>query len=267
MLKRFFIAQILLIVIHLSVRGQGEQLVINLSSSGDKRVFTFENPKGSVRITGYDGNDIVINANLRVRETENNPVAGMRRIGQNPLEISARADGNDVTLYCKATGKTVDFDIKIPRSFSLKLKSLDNGKITVINVNGEIEIENPNGDISLENVSGSSVLSSVYGNISAVFREVRPDSPVMLTTFEGDISLDLPVSVNATLKMKSETGNLETDFDYQSTRRQPVVQNVENTKIYSLEDWITVKINGGGPEIIIRTYNGNITIRKKQDFR
>jgi hypothetical protein len=42
-----------------------------------------------------------------------------------------------------------------------------------------------------------------------------------------------------------------------------VVKNIENKKVYSLEDWSVGIINSGGPEYILRTYNGNIYIRKK----
>ncbi len=266
MIRRLFAAQLLFLCVLFPAHCQGEQLVVNLSPSVNKRVFTFENPKGSIKVIGYEGGDIVVNAIPRFPE-DVKVVNGMRRIEQNPLDISAETDGSNVTLYCKAIGKTVDFDIKIPRNFSLKLKSLDNGKIEVINVNGEIEVENPNGDISLENIAGSSVLSTVYGNISAVFREVKPDSPMMFTSFEGDISLDLPASVNATLKMKSGTGEIRTDFDFKPENRRPIVQNIENTRVYSLDNWIVGRINAGGPEYIIKSYSGNITIIKKQTIK
>jgi len=264
MIRKLFISKILFLMFTFPGLCQGEQLVINLSSSSNRRVFTFENPKGSVKVIGYNGDVIVVNATLRLPESEKSGGSEMRRIEQNLLDISAEADGSNVTLYSRVVGKTVDFDIKIPRDFSLKLKSLDNGNVQIININGEIEVENANGDISLENIAGSSVLSTVYGKISAVFREVKPDSPMMFTSFEGDISLSLPVSVNAILKMKTGTGEIRTDFDFIPVKRQPVVKNVENTKVYSLEDWVVGRINTGGPEYIIRSYNGNIIINKNK---
>lgn len=264
MIKKLIISKFLLLMIAIPVLCQGEQLIINLSPSLKNRIFIFENQKGSIRVIGYDGEDIVVNATPRFRETEKSGSDGMRRIEQNPFNIYAETDGSTIGLYSRAIGKTLDFDIKIPRNFSLKLKSLDNGNIQITNINGEIEVENANGDISLENISGSSVLSTVYGKISAVFREVKPDSPMMFTSFEGNITLEFPPAINAILKMKSGTGEIHTDFDLVPVMRQPVVKNVENTKIYSLEDWVAGKINAGGPEIIIKSYNGNITIRKKQ---
>ena len=261
MIRKLFIAKILFLLFNFSGLSQEEQLVINLPPSVTNRIFIFENPKGSIKVTGYDGIDIVVNASLRFREPAKSG-DGMRRIEQNSPDIIAETNGSAVTLYNRTAGKTVDFDIKIPTDFSLRLKTADNGNVQVININGDIEVENINGDIALGNISGSSVLSTVYGKISAVFREVKKDSPMMFTSFEGDIELNFPASLKATLKMKSGTGEIHTDFDLAPAKRKPVVKNVENTKIYSLEDWIVDRVNEGGPEYIIKTYNGTITIKK-----
>ena len=247
--------------------GQEEQLVINLSPGQNNRIFTFENPKGSIKVTGYEGTDIVVAAAPRFGRPEKAAGKEIKRIGRDESDLSAESDGRSVILYNGTSDKTVDFDIKIPRDFSLKLKSLDNGTIQVININGEIVAENASGDILLENITGSSVLSTVYGQISATFRQVKPDSPMMFTSFEGDISIEFPATVNATLKMKSGTGEIQTDFELVPVRKQPAVKNAGNTKVITLEDWITGRINAGGPEFVIRSYNGDISIRKKQGFK
>ena len=263
MINRYSLAFILLTAILSTAYSQSEQLIINLSPSSLPGLLTFENPKGSIRVTGYDGEVLLVSGSLRFSGPEKPVNKGLRRIGQNAIDISAEVKGNNITLLCRTTGKTIDFDIKVPGNFSLKLKSLDNGNIEIVNINGEIEVENANGDISLENIAGSAVLSSVYGKISAVFREVNPDSPMMFTSFEGDITITIPSSINARLKMKSEKGEILSDFDIKPVKRQSVVKNIEDTRIYSLEDWIAGSINAGGPEYVIRTYNGNICIRKK----
>jgi hypothetical protein len=260
--------KLLLIVIAFSLfiarlSGQTEQLVVNISSAASQGILTFENPKGSIKVTGYEGEVILVTGTLRFSESEKPLVDGMRKIGQNQIDISAEVKGNDILIQSAIAGKTVDFDIKVPRKFSLKLKSLDNGNVEIINVNGEIVIENSNGDITLENVSGSAVLSTVYGNISANFREVSIESPMMFTSFEGDISITLPSTVNAKLKMKSEKGEILSDFDIKPAGRQPVVKNVENKQVYSLENWVVGSINSGGPEYTISSYTGNIILKKK----
>lgn len=262
MIQRFLNA-LLFSVITSALYCQSEQLVINLNQTSLPGLLTFENPKGSIKVTGYDGEVILVTGTLRFTSEEKASGSGLQKVTRNVPDISAEVNGNMVSLLCRTTGKTVDFDIKVPRQISLKLKSLDNGNIDIVNIDGEIEIENGNGDISLKNISGSAVLSSVYGKISAGFREVNPASPMMFTSFEGDIEIVFPASTNARLKMKSEKGEILSDFNIKPSNRQSVVKNVENTRIYSLEDWVVGTINGGGPEYIIKSYNGNITIRKR----
>jgi len=263
MIKKLLIIISILACISPEAICQSEQLVINFPRSSFPGQLTFENPKGSIKVTGYDGEVIVVTGTLRFRDEEKPVNNGMQRIVQNPLDISAEVNGNSVSLQCRTTGKTVDFDIKVPGNFSLKLKSLDNGTVEIVNINGEIEVENTSGDISLENISGSAVLSSVYGKISAVFREVNPEKPMMFTSLEGDIKITFPENINAGLKMKSEKGEILSDFDIKPVKRQSVETRVENTRVYSLEDWVTGSINAGGPEYIIKSYNGNISLRKK----
>lgn len=263
MIRKLLIIASILAFIPSETFCQSEQLVINLTQSSIPGQLTFENPKGSIKVTGYDGEVILVTGTLRFREAEKIVNNGMKRIDQNALDISAEVNGNNVTLQCRTIGKTVDFDIKVPRNFSLKLKSLDNGIVEIFNINGEIEVEDANGDITLENISGSAVLSSVYGKISAVFREVNPNSPMMFTSFEGDITITFPATINARLKMKSEKGEILSDFDIKPVKRQSVVTRVENSRIYSLEDWVVGLINTEGPEYIIKNYNGDIYLRKK----
>ena len=265
MTRKIFLTAFTIVVISVTAHCQSEQLVVNLSPSSMPGLLTFENPKGSIKVTGYDGDVLLATGTLRYSNT-GKPVNGMRRIEQKVLDISAEVEGTNIILMCTTTGKTVDFDIKLPGNFSLKLKSLDNGNIEVINMNGEIEAENANGDITLGNIAGSAVLSSVYGKIEAVFREVDPKSPMMFTSFEGDISITLPESVNARLKLKSDNGEILSDFDITPLKRQSVITKDEDTVVYSLEDWVVGTINEGGPEYIISSYNGNLFIRKKTDI-
>lgn len=242
---------------------QPEQLVVNLPASFKTGHLSFENPRGSVKVTGYDGNVILVTGTPRYSEKAEKQANGMHRIADNDLDISAEVNGSNVMLLCRTTGKTVDFDIKLPRDFSLKLRSLDNGTVEVINVNGEIEAENNNGDIKLDNIAGSAVLSSVSGDITAVFRKVTEGSPMMFTSFEGNICITLPGDTQAGLRIKSETGEIMSDFDIKPSKRKSVMKDVDNKQIWSLEDWVTGTVNGGGPEYIMRTYSGKVCIKKR----
>jgi hypothetical protein len=244
------------------VAGQGEQLVIRLTNPGLPGRLAFDNPKGSVKITGYDGEIILVNAVQRF-STDNKPDnASLHKIEQKTFELSAEENNNQVSLACMSNNKTVDFDIKIPRRFSLKISSIDNGRIEIIRVSGNIVADNPFGDIILDNVSGSAVLNSVNGKIRAIFSAVDAASPMMLTSLEGNIELYLPEKVNANIKMRSDNGDLFTEFDIKPIKRQTEVRKNEQGNVYSLENWTTGALNNGGPEYFVSTFNGNIYLKK-----
>ncbi|MGE5419209.1 MAG: DUF4097 family beta strand repeat-containing protein [Chloroflexota bacterium] len=262
MLRRSY-TLVLMLMCFTGLKAQNEQLIINPPTGQEERFFIFENPKGSVKITGYDGDLIVVTASLRFPESEKTVAGGLHKIEQNPVDMRAEVNGRNVLLLSSAAGKTVDFDIKIPMWFSLNVKSLDNGNVELLNVSGVIEVVNNNGNITLENITGAAVLSSVYGKISASFREVKPGAPMMFTSFEGDITVALPSTVNANLRMKSDKGGIYSDFNIQPVKRQPVVRQTENTAVYSLEDWTTGSINNGITDFVLKTYSGNITLKKR----
>jgi hypothetical protein len=263
MIRKLLIIAFGLKISLLTLYSQSEQLVVNLPATAFPYLITFENPKGSVKVTGYDGVVMIITGTLRFQTGEKTTLKGLHKIEQNSIGISAEVNGSNVTVLTGSTGKTIDFDIKVPRKTSLKIKSLDNGSIEIVNVSGEVEVENSNGDISLENAAGSAVLSSVYGKISANFMEVNPLSPMMFTSFEGDITLTFPAAINANLKLKSEKGEILTGFDLKPIARQPVVKKIGDKEIYTLGNWALGSLNSGGPEYIISSYTGNIEIRKK----
>jgi hypothetical protein len=261
-IKILDIAFLILFFTAATASGQSEQLVIRLTNPGLPGYLAFDNPKGSVKITGYDGQVILVNAVLRFSANGDQDNAGMHKIERKAFDISAEEKNNQVSLVCMSNNKTVDFNIKIPRKFSLKISSFDNGKIEIIHVTGNVEADNPFGDIILDNVSGSAVLNSVNGKIRAVFSAVDPAAPMMFSSLEGNIELYFPERVNANIKLRSENGDLFTDFIIKPIRRQTEVKKNERGNVYSLEDWTTGMLNNGGPEYYVSTFNGNIYLKK-----
>jgi hypothetical protein len=261
--KIFSVLFIFLALMAAPAAGQSEQLVIRLTNPGLPGYLAFNNPKGSVKITGYDGQVILVNATLRYSGSggrQDN--TGIHKIETKPFDLSAEEKSNRISLVCMSNNKTVDIDIKIPRKFSLKISSFDNGKIEIIRVSGNVEADNPFGDIILDNIAGSAVLNSVNGKIKAIFSSVDPTSPMMFTSLEGNIELYFPEKVNANIKLRSENGDLFSEFNIKPIRRQTEVKKNAEGSVYSLEDWKVGMLNNGGPEYFVSTFNGNIYLKK-----
>ena len=64
--------------------------------------------------------------------------------------------------------------------------------------------------------------------------------------------------------MKSDRGDLFTDFDIDVDKNQPKTNRTAQSGMYrvTVEDWVSGKINGGGPEMLMKNMNGNIYVRK-----
>ena len=87
-------------------------------------------------------------------------------------------------------------------------------------------------------------------------------------TQETKIDVTLPAGTKAKVKMKSDNGDIFTDFDIkiEPTSQQPVAEGGEGKGKYRLrfDRALMRSINGGGPEMQFTTLNGNIYIRQKK---
>ena len=84
------------------------------------------------------------------------------------------------------------------------------------------------------------------------------------STIDNHIDVTLPASAKATLKMKTDGGDIYTDFDMELGEKQEKTQK-ESKHIYTATtwaQWTTGKINGGGAEYVFKSLHGDIHIRK-----
>jgi DUF4097 and DUF4098 domain-containing protein YvlB len=89
------------------------------------------------------------------------------------------------------------------------------------------------------------------------------------TSLNGSIDVTLPANIKANLKMRTDNGDVYSDFDIQlrpSDRKPTEIDKRKQGGPFRIEIDKSVNgtINGGGPDFDIRTLNGNIYIRKGQ---
>ncbi len=83
----------------------------------------------------------------------------------------------------------------------------------------------------------------------------------------GNIDLTLPEDTKADLKMRTENGDVYTDFDVKMRPlNEPPAADDQRDRGGRYRAQITRNtfgsINGGGPEYDLRTFNGQIYVRK-----
>jgi hypothetical protein len=269
-MKKTLLYTLLVILISSYVFAQensSEQIIVQLSQPGQPGFLSIEHIKGSIKVTGYEGEAVIVNASHRIINDTNSDKSstdGMKRIPINNIRLTANEKNNKVTVEAFSPGKTIDLDIKVPKVFSLKIQLYYNGNIDIYNVSGEFELNNLNGHINLDNIAGSAVLNTTDGNMAVNFRDISKDMPMAFTTIYGKIDVTFPSSANISLKMKSDKGEIFSDFDMKLEKRKPRLDKSSETgeKKYILEEWTYGKINEGGTEALFKSYDGSIYIRK-----
>lgn len=229
---------------------------------------------GSVTVRGYNGQEAVVETTGRTgirgpgrKETE--PPAGMHRIGGSTPGIEITEENNTVRVSGGASPfAQADVVIQVPTQTSVSVGTFTGGSVTIENISGEIEANNMNGQVNITNVSGSVVAHSMNGKIVASINSVTPDKPMSFSTMNGDIDVTLPADLKANVKMKTDRGDMFTDFDVKldATPQPPQVDdNRKKGGRYRVRfnRGSSGTINGGGPEIQFTTFNGNILIHKK----
>lgn len=250
-----------------------EQLVVPLSDPAKPGTLHVGLINGSIKVIGYTGKDVVIDITAtpkrsRRDDDDDRPdkaANGMKRIATGlPLDVSAEERNNTVNVNANSTRQSIDLTIKVPQRFALKVSTVNNGNIEIENVAGNLEVTNVNGYIHMTNVAGSAVANTVNGNLIATFKSIDSDTPMAFSTLNGNVDVTFPASVKANTKLKSDRGDIYSDFDIDVDKNQPKVSRTNQSGMYQvkIEDWVYGKINGGGPEVMMKNMHGNLYIRK-----
>jgi hypothetical protein len=227
---------------------------------------------GGVTVRGADVRDVEVRAHLR-NDSEDHESHAPRADGMKRLDLAGSAgldvveDNNVVTIKTGSWTRPADLVITVPRHSSLELKCVNDGDISVEQVDGEIDANDLNGKITLKNVGGSVVAHSLNGEVRASLDRVDPSKPMSFSTLNGSIDVTLPASIRANVRMKTDNGEIYSDFD---VKLEPGARQVENEPGRPQDGKYHVRfdrglrgaINGGGPEFQFTSFNGQIYIRK-----
>jgi hypothetical protein len=228
---------------------------------------------GGIAVRGADRADVLVEARSRSgeesHEWHSNRADGMKRLdlpGNSGLDVT---EENNVVNIKTTANRPADLTITVPRHSSLQLKCMNGGDIYVEQVDGEIDAENLNGKITLKNVSGSVVAHSLNGEVAASLDRIDSSKPMSFSTMNGDIDVTLPDNLKANVRLKTDHGEIYSDFEVKLESQTKAVENESGRRqdgTYHLRFDSTLRgtINGGGPEFQFTTFNGQIYIRRKK---
>ncbi|HKZ36588.1 MAG TPA: DUF4097 family beta strand repeat-containing protein [Chryseolinea sp.] len=246
---------------------ESNEFSVPLSDPGKRGKLKAHINYGSVTVKGTARKDVLVKYSSAQDDVDKNKTKdGLRRIGGGGMDLEVTENANAVTVRSGSWNTKLNLEIEVPSGMDLEVKTHNDGSLTVTNVQGVIEMTNHNGEISALNVSGSVVATTYNGEIKITFDKVTEGAPMSFTTYNGDVDISFPTTLKAALKLKTERGDIYSDFDVDFKTSPPVKKEDTKAGVYKvmIDEWKRGEVNGGGPEITVKNYNGDIFIRKNK---
>lgn len=262
----------LVLVLPLGLRAQADgEFPIPLTDPGKRGKLIAQLNTGSITVKGTARKDVLVkyqqvdNHKDKDKNKEGDGKDGMKRISSGTMDLEVTENSNLVKIGSDSWSNKINLFIEVPSGFDMKVKAYNDGEIIISNIQGEVEITNYNGEITASNISGSVVASTYNGDIKVTFDKVTEGTPMSYSTYNGDIDLTFPSNFKGTLKLKTERGEIFTGFDVNLVKTGPIQKKETKSGTYRvvIDDWVKGDVNGGGPEFTMKSYNGDILIRKK----
>ena len=166
-------------------------------------------------------------------------------------EVISRTSGGSLSFgYIKGEifGKTSGGSIRIAGCSGDVDVHTSGGSIKVGEVTGNIDASTSGGSIRVKEVKGT-IQARTSGGTIVAYLSAQPKGDCSLKTSGGSINVYLVRDVNLDLDAKTSGGRVRSDFPVE------VSGVIRRTKLNG-------KINGGGPELYIRTSGGSINIKE-----
>lgn len=245
-----------------------DQVTVPLSDPSRPGLIDISLVRGSITVRATNRKDVAVMARPeadRPNRRDQPDATGLRRIPQT-AGYRITEEGNRIKMSSDSPNRAITFEIEAPARTNLKLSTVNGGEILVENIEGDLEISNVNGGITLNGVAGSVLAGTTNGSVRAILTRVTADRDMAFTSLNGTVDVTLPSATKANLRLRSDHGDVYSDFDVQLA--QAAAATVQETRStngryrINRNRSIVGTINGGGPEFELRTFNSNVYVRK-----
>ena len=91
-----------------------------------------------------------------------------------------------------------------------------------------------------------------------------PSGPSVFRTVNGRVTVTLPGTLSADLRLKTLHGGLYTDFDTTPLPTRATAERREGRLVFRPDRHASVRVGSGGPELTFETINGDVEVRKQK---
>lgn len=235
-----------------------EAKTFNVSGIPRVNVSTFD---GSIIVRAWNKQEVSLTAIKRARDEQ--AMRGIRlKAEQRGAEIFISAEFDKSLQGLHGTGATVQYDLYVPQSATLRASSGD-GRILVEGVSGEAHLQTGDGSVDVSGGRGRLRVNTGDGRIRIVnydgdVNALTGDGRITLAgrfthlaarTGDGSISLALPAGFNATI---------ETNSEFVTNDGLAISEDTDTSK--RVRRW---KVGGGGGNVFtLHTGDGRIILHR-----
>jgi len=245
----------LLAVGTLTLAGESIHETVEASRNGKVEI---DNLAGSVRVTGWDRNEVEITGTLGK--------------GTERLDVQQRGDRVIIEVILPS-GRNIrvegtELEIRVPRGSELEVSTISasievsdvDGSLELGSVSGGVRVEGAPEDVEIGNVSGRITVnarldrgefSTVSGIIEAVL-DLTSSSRVEFNSVSGSIELTVPRGLGADFDVSTFSGHIDCDFG-------PAPRK---TSRYTPGQELNFSTGSGGARVSVNSFSGRVIIEE-----
>jgi hypothetical protein len=262
------------------------ELAFEKKSPGNALIIA--NVNGSVTVSGYAGDKVVVEVTRFIQgKTDARLDKGKQEVqlgivdladtlilyvsdGCMRFERNSRGKGSrngwgyQSLPDCRQTyDYKMDFTVKVPASINLAVSTINNGDVSVENVDGAVRANNINGSVRLTNIQREAEARTINGDVDIVYAR-NPGGGCKFYTLNGDINALFQPGLSANMSFESFNGDLFTNLDRLETAPSEIVKEAHGDGVSYKIDGNRYRIGKGGALLEFETFNGNVYIKEKK---
>ena len=242
------------------------------------RSLEIDNVWGSIEVVGTISDQLQLTVKKSVRAESKDKLEQARKevtldiaeqAGSLKLYVNGpfRCNCNDGCGHREFEGYVVkmDFQLQVPRDIDIKVKTVNEGRVVVRDINGNFLVRNVNGDVEMDNIAGSGTAHTVNGPVKVSFRQ-NPRESSDFHTINGNVELRFAQGLAADFRFKTFNGSIYSDFPVTALPVRAIQEEHHGAKVvFHADRYTSVRVNSGGPEIKVENLNGEIRILENHE--
>ncbi len=247
------------------------------------------NINGSMSVQGYDGDKILIEAERTIKaKTDARLEQGKKEMqlmqidkldtlivyvggGCNHFGYRTNRKHNNGWSYhwdcdngdCNPPYDYIfNFSVKVPRGINVEVSTVNEGNVTVENINGAVKANNINGAIRLTSIGGPADACTINGDVDIDYLR-NPNKDCKYYSLNGDINALFVKGLAANMSFKSFNGDLYTNVLKLEGLPAVIEKNESKDGLKLKVSSNRFKIGTGGALQDFETFNGDVIVKEK----